>query len=171
MAKKVLIIAGEASGDLHGAGVVRALKAEDPTVEVFGIGGDRMRAAGMDLIFHVKELSFMGFLEVLKHLPVIKAVEKTLAAVVAARKPDVLLLIDYPGFNLRFARMTRRPGMKVIYYISPQVWAWNAGRVKKMRPIIDRMLVVFPFEEEIYTKAGIAAEFVGHPLLEVLTEP
>jgi lipid-A-disaccharide synthase len=171
MAKKVLIIAGEASGDLHGAGVVRELKAKDPSVEIFGIGGDRMQAAGMELIFHVKELSFMGFLEVLKHLPVIRAVEKTLAAVVAARKPDVLLLIDYPGFNLRFARMTKRPGMRVIYYISPQVWAWNPGRVGKMRSIIDRMLVVFPFEKEIYTKAGIDAEFVGHPLLEVLTEP
>jgi lipid-A-disaccharide synthase len=171
MAKKVLIVAGEASGDLHGAGVVRELKALDPSVEIFGIGGDRMRAAGMELIFHVKELSFMGFLEVVKHLPVIKAVEKTLAAVVDAKRPDVLLLIDYPGFNLRFARRTRRPGMKVIYYISPQVWAWNRGRVLKMRPFIDRMLVVFPFEKDIYTKAGIDAEFVGHPLLEVLTEP
>lgn len=171
MPKKVLVIAGEASGDLHGAGVVRELRAKDPSVEVFGIGGDRMQAAGMDLIFHVRELSFMGFFEVLKHLPVIRAVERTLAAVVEARKPDVLLLIDYPGFNLRFARKTRRPGMKVIYYISPQVWAWNPGRVGKMRSLIDRMLVVFPFEPEIYTSRGIPAEFVGHPLLEVLGEP
>jgi lipid-A-disaccharide synthase len=165
------MIAGEASGDLHGAGVVRELKAKDPAVEIFGIGGDRMKAAGMELLFHVRELAVMGFLEVLKHLPVLKAVEKTLAAVIDAKKPEVLVLIDYPGFNLRFARKVKRPGMKIVYYISPQVWAWNPGRVKKMRSVIDKMLVVFPFEEEIYTRAGIAAEFVGHPLLEVLTEP
>ena len=171
MGKRVLVIAGEASGDLHGAGVVRELRARDPSIEIFGIGGDRMQAAGMDLIFHVKELSFMGFFEVVRHLPVIRAVERTLAAVVEGRKPDVLLLIDYPGFNLRFARRTRRPGMKVIYYISPQVWAWNPGRVAKMRSLIDKMLVVFPFETEIYTSRGIDAEFIGHPLLEVLGEP
>ncbi len=164
--KKVMIIAGEASGDLHGSGVVREMKAKDPTVEIFGIGGDKMQAAGMELIFHVRELAVMGFLEVLKHLPVLKAVEKTLTAVIAMKKPDVLVLVDYPGFNLRFARKTRRPGMKVVYYISPQVWAWNAGRVKKMKSLIDKMLVVFPFEVDIYTKAGIDAEFVGHPVLD-----
>lgn len=171
MGRRILIIAGEASGDLHGAGVVRELKAIDPSTEVFGVGGDRMQAAGMELIFHVRELSFMGFLEVVKHLPVIRAVERTLAAVIEGKKPDVLLLIDYPGFNLRFARKVRRPGMKIVYYISPQVWAWHPGRVKAMRSLVDKMLVVFPFEEEIYAREGIDAEFVGHPLLEVLREP
>jgi lipid-A-disaccharide synthase len=136
-----------------------------------GVGGDRMRAAGMDVIFHVRELAVMGFLEVLKHLPVLKAVERTLEAVIAAKKPDALVLIDYPGFNLRFARKVRRPGMKTVYYISPQIWAWNPGRVKKMRALIDTMLVVFPFEEEIYMKAGINAQFVGHPLLETMSDP
>ncbi len=168
--KKILVIAGEASGDLHGAGVVRALKAQRPDLEIFGVGGDKMAAAGMDNIFHVRELAVMGFLEVLKHLPVLRAVEKTLAAVVAGKQPDVLLLIDYPGFNLRFARKVRRPGMKIVYYISPQVWAWNPGRVKKMQSLIDKMLVVFEFEREIYTRAGIDAEFVGHPILETVSE-
>ena len=164
------MIAGEASGDLHGSGVVRELKAKDPSIEIFGIGGDRMQAAGMELIFHVRELAVMGFLEVLRHLPVLKAVEKTLAAVIAMKKPDVLVLIDYPGFNLRFARKAKRPGMKIVYYISPQVWAWNPGRVKKMKSLIDKMLVVFPFEREIYTRAGIDAEFVGHPVLEEVSD-
>ncbi|HLF14103.1 MAG TPA: lipid-A-disaccharide synthase [Bacteroidota bacterium] len=168
--KKVLIIAGEASGDLHGSGVVRELKVKDPSVEIFGIGGDRMKSAGMETIFHVRELAVMGFLEVLKHLPVLKAVEKTLTAVIAMKKPDVLVLIDYPGFNLRFARKVRRPGMKIVYYISPQVWAWNPGRVKKMKSLIDKMLVVFPFEKEIYSRAGIDAEFVGHPILDAVSD-
>lgn len=171
MARRIVMIAGEASGDLHGAGVVRELKAMDPSAEILGVGGDRMQAAGMEVIFHVRELAVMGFLEVLRHLPVLKAVERTLQAVIAAKKPDALVLIDYPGFNLRFARMARRPGMKTVYYISPQVWAWNPGRVRKMRTLIDKMLVVFPFETDIYTKAGIDAEFVGHPLLETMSEP
>ncbi len=171
MVRKVLVIAGEASGDLHGAGVVRALKARRPDLEIFGVGGDKMAAAGMDNIFHVRELAVMGFLEVVKHLPVIKAVERTLSAVVAGKQPDVLLLIDYPGFNLRFAAKVRRPGMRIVYYISPQVWAWNPGRVKKMLPVVDKMLVVFEFERELYTRAGIDAEFVGHPILETVAEP
>lgn len=162
---RILVIAGEASGDLHGAGVVRELKRRDPSVEIFGVGGDKMIAAGMEAIFHVRELAVMGFLEVIRHLPVLKAVEKTLLAVARGKKPDVVLLIDYPGFNLRFARKIRHLGVKIAYYISPQVWAWNAGRVRKMKGLIDRMLVILPFEEQIYTSAGIEAKFVGHPLL------
>jgi lipid-A-disaccharide synthase len=168
---RILVIAGEASGDLHGAGVVRELKRRDPSAEIFGVGGDRMIAAGMEVIFHIRELAVMGFLEVVKHLPVLKAVERTLMAVIRGKKPDVVLLIDYPGFNLRFAGKIRDAGMKIAYYISPQVWAWNPGRVRKMKGLIDRMFVILPFEEQIYTDAGIGAEFVGHPLLEVLTEP
>ncbi|HLB00117.1 MAG TPA: lipid-A-disaccharide synthase [Bacteroidota bacterium] len=168
---RILVIAGEASGDLHGAGVVRELKRREPSVEIFGVGGDRMIAAGMDAIFHVRELAVMGFFEVVKHLPVLRAVERTLMAVVRGKKPDVVLLIDYPGFNLRFARKVRGTGTKIAYYISPQVWAWNPGRVRKMKGLIDRMLVILPFEERIYTEAGIDAAFVGHPLLEELTEP
>ncbi len=166
-----MIIAGEASGDLHGAHVVRALKQADPECTIYGIGGDKMQAEGMELVFHCRELSFMGFLEVIQHLPLIRSVERTLGALLAVRRPDVVLLIDYPGFNLRFARAVKRAGIRVVYYISPQVWAWNRGRVKKMKALVDRMLVVFPFELPIYQEEGIPAEFVGHPLLEEITEP
>lgn len=168
---RIMMIAGEASGDLHGAGVVRELKRQHPGVEIYGIGGDKMQGEGMNLVYHVRELSFMGFTEVLKHLPVIRSVERTLEVLLTARRPDILVLIDYPGFNLRFAQKARKLGVKIVYYISPQVWAWNPGRIKKMKGVIDKMLVVFPFEEEIYRKHGIDVEFVGHPLLEILDEP
>jgi lipid-A-disaccharide synthase len=169
MVKSVMIIAGEASGDLHGAGVVRELKRINPAIEIFGIGGDRMKQEGMQLIYHVNELGFMGFAEVIKHLPVIRSMKIALEAVLRFRKPDVVVLIDYPGFNLRFANSAKRSGAKVVYYISPQVWAWHRSRVKKMRGIVDKMLVIFPFEVDLYRNEGIDAEFVGHPLLEVLT--
>ena len=168
---RIMMIAGEASGDLHGAGVVRELKKRKSDIEIYGIGGEKMQAEGMQLIFHVREISFMGFWEVVKHLPLIRSVERTLEAVLSARRPDALVLIDYPGFNLRFAEKARRLGIKIVYYISPQVWAWNPGRVKKMRTMIDKMLVVFPFEVDIYRKFGIDVDFVGHPLLEVLNTP
>lgn len=168
MVQRVMIIAGEASGDLHGSGVVRELKRLNPRLEIFGVGGDKMRQEGMQLIYHVNELSFMGFAEVLKHLPVIQSVKRTLATVLRYRKPEVVLLIDYPGFNLRFARTAKQSGAKVVYYISPQVWAWHKSRIKKMRGIVDKMLVIFPFEVDLYRKEGVDAEFVGHPLLEVL---
>jgi len=168
---RVLMIAGEPSGDLHGSGVVRELKRRDPRCEVFGIGGDKMQAAGMELVYHIRELSVMGFWEVVQHLPLLRSVERTLEAIVKARKPEVVVLIDYPGFNLRFARSVREHNLKIVYYISPQVWAWNRGRVRKMKGLIDRMLVVFPFEVDIYREEGIDVQFVGHPLLEVFTEP
>jgi len=168
MVQRVMIIAGEASGDLHGSGVVRELKRLAPNVEVFGVGGDKMKREGMDIIYHINELGFMGFVEVLKHLPFIKTMEHTLEQIVKFKKPDVLVLIDYPGFNLRFARIAKRYGVKIVYYISPQVWAWHRSRVKKMRSLVDKMLVIFPFEVDFYHAEGIDAEFVGHPLLEVL---
>lgn len=163
-----MVIAGEASGDLHGAGVVRELLKANPKLDIFGVGGDRMKLEGMNLIYHIRELGFMGFVEVIKHLPFIKVMEHTLEQVVKFKKPDVLVLIDYPGFNLRFARRVRKYGLKVIYYVSPQVWAWHRSRVKKMRNLVDSMLVVFPFEVDFYKKENIPVEFVGHPLLEVL---
>ncbi len=168
---RVMIIAGEASGDLHGAGVVRELKRAVPGCDVYGIGGDKMQAAGMDLVYHVREVSVMGFWEVLQHLPLLKSVERTLAALLKGRTPDVVVLIDYPGFNLRFAKIAKAHGARVVYYISPQVWAWNRGRVKKMKGSVDKMFVAFPFEVEIYRKEGIDVEFVGHPLLDVFAEP
>lgn len=168
---RVLIIAGEASGDMHGAGVVRELKHLNPSIDLFGVGGDKMQSAGMELIYHVRELSVMGFLEVVQHLPVIRSVERTLRALLSARRPDLVLLIDYPGFNLRFAASAHQAGVPVYYYISPQVWAWHPGRVKKIKKVVDRMFVVFPFEEKLYRDAGIPVEFVGHPLLEQMATP
>jgi len=168
MVKRVMIIAGEASGDLHGAGVVRELKRIDPAIDIYGVGGDKMKREGMSLVYDIRELGFMGFFEVLKHIPFVKTMERTLEQIVKFKRPDVLVLIDYPGFNLRFAAIAKRYDVKIVYYISPQVWAWNRSRVKKMRGLVDKMLVIFPFEVDFYKHAGIDAEFVGHPLMEVL---
>ena len=139
-----------------------------PAVDVYGVGGDKMKREGMEIIYHIHELGFMGFWEVLKHLPFIKTMEYTLEQIVKYKKPDVLILIDYPGFNLRFARIAKRYNVTIVYYISPQVWAWHRSRVKKIRSLVDTMLVIFPFEADFYHAEGIKAEFVGHPLLEVL---
>jgi lipid-A-disaccharide synthase len=167
----VLIVAGEASGDLHGAGVVRALKQLEPETEIFGIGGDGMAAAGMELLFHVRDMAVVGFTEILRRLRFFRRVMKTLEREAARRKPDVVILIDYPGFNLRFAARLHRnceQPPKILYYIAPQVWAWGAERIPKMARLVDQMAVVFPFEAPLFQSAGIPTEFVGHPLLEGL---
>ena len=166
MPPRVLMIAGEASGDLHGSTVVRALKVLSPSVDVAGVGGDRMRREGMELVRDIADLGFMGFVEVLRNLGTIRDLKRMLIGELERRRPDVVVLIDYPGFNLRFAREAKSRGIPVLYYISPQVWAWHRGRVKKMRSLVDRMKVVFPFEVEIYRNEGIDVEFVGHPLAE-----
>ena len=166
MPPRVLMIAGEASGDLHGSAVVQALKVLSPSVDVAGVGGDRMRREGMELVRDIADLGFMGFVEVLRNLGTIRDLKRMLIGELERRRPDVVVLIDYPGFNLRFAREAKSRGIPVLYYISPQVWAWHRGRVKKMRSLVDRMKVVFPFEVEIYRKEGIDVEFVGHPLAE-----
>ena len=166
MVKRVMMIAGEASGDLHGSGVVRELLRRRPELEVYGIGGDRMRQEGMELIHHSSEVAFMGFLEVVRNLSTIRRVERRLRAVLRERPPDVVLLIDYPGFNLRFAGFVREAGIPVLYYISPQVWAWHRRRVRRLKMVVDGMMVVFPFEVEFYRQYGMDAEFVGHPLAE-----
>lgn len=168
MLERVMMIAGEASGDSHGARVIGELKKRRPSVEVYGIGGDNMQREGMELLFHTSSLSFMGFVEVVKHLSFIRKVERRLEKVLVERPPDVLVLIDYPGFNLRFARKARLHNIRILYYISPQVWAWHKSRVKKMKPLVDRMKVIFPFEVDLYKKEGINVEFVGHPLAESL---
>ena len=166
MPPRVLMIAGEASGDLHGSAVVQALKVLSPSVDVAGVGGDRMRREGMELVRDIADLGFMGFVEVLRNLGTIRDLKRMLIGELERRRPDVVVLIDYPGFNLRFAREAKSRGIPVLYYISPQVWAWHRGRVKKMRSLVDRMKVVFPFEVEIYRNEGIDVEFVGHPLAE-----
>ena len=164
----VMIIAGEASGDLHGSGVVRALKRMAPSCDVYGIGGDGMRDAGCNLIYHIEQFAFMGLVEVVRHLPFIRTALKRLEQTFKDRKPDVLILVDYPDFNLRLARIARRYDIPVLFYISPQIWAWRANRVHKIVGLVDRMAGVFPFEVELYEKAGGQVEFVGHPLLEEL---
>jgi lipid-A-disaccharide synthase len=160
----VLIIAGEASGDMHGASLVQEVRNRRSGISFFGIGGDEMQKAGVETVFHARQMAFLGFFEVLKHYPFIRRVFGTLCNLVDSRKPDCVVLIDYPGFNLRFADRMHKRGVPVFYYISPQVWAWGKGRVKKMARIVDRMAVIFPFEEGIYSHAGIPVKYVGHPL-------
>lgn len=164
--KRVMMIAGEPSGDLHGSGVVHELKKRLPGVEIFGVGGDMMLDEGMELVHHISSLSFMGFVEVVKHLSVIRELERKLEELMKNRQPEVVVLIDYPGLNLRLAKRAKRYGVKVLYYISPQVWAWHKSRVRTMRTLVDRMKVVFPFEVDIYRRKGMNVEFVGHPLVE-----
>jgi lipid-A-disaccharide synthase len=166
--KKILIVAGEASGDLHGSSLIRELKNINSQLHFFGIGGDRMRKEGMELVYHIDKLSIMGFFEVLKNIGLIREVMKSMVKLAEERKPDLVVLIDYPGFNLRFAKRVKKIGIPIAYYISPQVWAWGGNRVKKIKGLIDKMIVIFPFEKELYKKFDIDCEFVGHPLLEVV---
>ena len=165
---RIMIVAGEASGELHGAGVVAALRARRPEIDILGIGGDRMEQAGCELVYHIERFSVMGLTEVLRHLPFVRRALRRLDGILESRRPDVLILIDYPDFNLRLARKARRRGIPVLYYISPQVWAWRARRIHTIVKLVDCMAVVFPFEVELYEKAGGKVVFVGHPLLEVL---
>lgn len=166
--RRVMMIAGEASGDMHAAGVVRELKRHDPSMDVFGMGGENMAREGMELAVHMSHMAFMGFVEVVRHLRTILRVQGALEQEMDRRAPDVVVLVDYPGFNLRFAQVAKRRNIPVLYYISPQVWAWHRGRVKKMKHLVDKMHVIFPFESEIYEAEGIPVEFVGHPLVERL---
>jgi len=170
MTNRILIIAGETSGDTHGAALVESLQECNPELRITGIGGNKMRDAGMDLLYHVKEMSFMGFAEVLRHLPFIRHVMNELKSWVEQNQPDAVILIDYPGFNLRFAKRMKKLDLPVYYYISPQVWAWGKNRLKKMHKLVDRMFVIFPFEEDLYHQHGVETEFVGHPLVEEIRE-
>ena len=165
-----MIIAGEISGDLHGSALIKSLLEKEKNLKIFGIGGDKMVEAGMKIQFHIKDMAFLGFAEVVKHIPFIKKVQKTLLNVIKEKKIKFIVLIDYPGFNLNFAKKLKRLGIKIIYYISPQIWAWGKHRIKKIKNRVDKMLVVFPFEKQFYNKNGVDAEFVGHPLVKRLQE-
>lgn len=166
--KNVLMIAGEASGDLHGASLIRELKRLDSSLKIFGIGGNKMQAEGIELIYHIDKMAFLGFVEVIKHLPFIKKVQRDLISEVSKRKVSQVVLIDYPGFNLSIAKKLKqiKPELKLIYYITPQVWAWGKGRVNKIRELFEKVLVVFPFEEKFFKSKNVNAEFVGHPLIQ-----
>jgi lipid-A-disaccharide synthase len=163
---KVAIVAGEASGDLHGAEVLRELKKLDPSIDAFGIGGDLLAAQGMRLLHHAGEMGIVGFFNVLLHYRLFKRIFEDMAAAVARERPDAVLLVDYPGFNLRMARRCKELGLRVVYYISPQVWAWRRGRVRHIAKYVDRMIVIFPFEETFYRQHGVDAIYVGHPIIE-----
>jgi lipid-A-disaccharide synthase len=164
------IIAGEASGDLHGSNLIKALREQDPATVIRAWGGDKMEAAGATLVKHYRDLAFMGFVEVIKHLRTIFRNIDFCKKDVLTFKPDVLVLIDYPGFNLRIAAWAKEQGIKVLYYISPQVWAWKEGRVKQIKANVDKMLVILPFETDFYKKWDYEALYVGHPLIEVIRE-
>jgi lipid-A-disaccharide synthase len=159
---RLLLVAGEASGDLHGADLVRALRASVPDLEVFGVGGERLREAGMETVADVGQVATMG-LKATGRLRALWHAYRTLARRLRADPPDLCVLIDFPEFNLRLARVAKRAGVPVLYYIGPQVWAWRRGRVRKIARRVDRLAVVFPFEPALYAPRLAEVEFVGHP--------
>lgn len=166
---KYYIIAGEASGDLHGSNLIKEIKHLDPAASIRAWGGDLMKDAGASLVKHYRDLAFMGFLEVIKNLPTILQNIKFCKQDIEAWQPDVLVLIDYPGFNLRIADWAKKHGCKVVYYIAPQVWAWKENRVKKMKLCIDKMFCILPFEKDYFkNKWNWDVTYVGHPLLRVI---
>jgi len=167
---KVYVIAGEDSGDLHGANLIKALRNRLPQLEVRGVGGDKLAQEGTTLIAHIRDINFMGFWEVLSHLPTIRELFKKVKSDVKSWNPDFVVLIDYPGFNLRIAKYLYKQGLTVIYYISPQVWAWKKERVKTIKQYTHRMLVILPFEKKFYEEEGLEVDFVGHPLLDAIGE-
>lgn len=165
------IIAGEASGDLHGSNLVKAIHRQDSSADIRCWGGDRMESAGAHLVKHYRDLAFMGFVEVVKHLGTIFRNLSFCRQDILTFKPDVLVLIDYPGFNLRIAEWAHKQGIRVAYYISPQVWAWKENRVRKIRRIVDKMMVILPFEKNYYQdKWSFEVQYVGHPLVEAIQQ-
>ncbi|MCM8813666.1 MAG: lipid-A-disaccharide synthase [Candidatus Omnitrophica bacterium] len=172
MAHSLVLIAGETSGDMHGALLAQRLRERMPHISLAGIGGERMRAAGVETFADFSSMAVVGFWEIIKHLRNYKKFFDQTLAYIAKQRPQAVVLIDFPGFNLRLAQRIRRdfPAIKIIYYISPQVWAWGAGRIALIKNVVDRMLVVFAFEEELYRRHGVPAVFVGHPLHEHLRE-
>lgn len=166
---KYYIIAGEASGDLHGSNLMKSLKLKDPNAQFRFWGGDLMQSQGGELVKHYRDLAFMGFIEVVQNLGTILKNIKICKKDIENYQPDVLILVDYPGFNLRIAKFAKYLGIKVIYYISPQLWAWKEGRVETIKKYVDEMLVILPFEKDFYKKHQVEAHFVGHPLLDAIS--
>jgi lipid-A-disaccharide synthase len=167
---KYYLIAGEASGDLHGSNLIKELQKLDPNAQIRFWGGDKMKASGATLVKHYKELAFMGFAEVIKNLPEILKNFKFCKSDITAFQPDVVIFIDYPGFNLRMAKWAKENNYKTVFYISPQVWAWKENRVKNIKKYIDKMLVILPFEKDFYKKWNYEVEYVGHPLVKVIED-
>ena len=165
---KLAVVAGEASGDLHASEVIHELRKLDPSLEAFGIGGDLLAAEGVRLLHHAREMGIVGLFNVLRHLPMFRRIFRELIEAIEREKPDAVFLVDYPEFNMRVAKRCKELGIRVVYYISPQLWAWRQGRVRSIARYVDRMLVIFPFEEEFYRKHGVPVTYVGHPLIEQL---
>ncbi len=165
---RIMLVAGEASGDVHGATLCRALTAAAPGARLFGMGGERMAAAGLDVLADSRDTAVVGFSEVVRRLPLLRRTFGRLVAALGSERPQVVVLIDYPGFNLRLARVVRAAGVPVVYFIPPQVWAWRPGRLETIRRRVSLVLAVFPFERALYGMAGVPVEFVGHPLLDAL---
>ncbi len=165
---KILIIAGEASGDLHGSELVESLKFLHPNCRFFGVGGKKMRQAGVQTFFDIERMGTVGVIEILGELPHFINIYRTLAKEIATGGYDAAILVDYPTLNLRLAKLCKRAGCPVFYFISPQIWAWRKGRIKEIRQTVSRMFVVLPFEEVLYKEAGVDAEFLGHPFADVV---
>jgi len=161
---RVMIVAGEASGDIYGAGLVRAVHRQNPAIGFSGIGGARMREASVETLVDVADMAVVGLVEVLKQFKVIASAFTLLKKILLDNPPQLLILIDYPGFNLRLAKVAKKAGVPVLYYISPQIWAWRQGRVYKIKKLVDHMAVTLPFELPLYQRAGVPASFVGHPM-------
>jgi lipid-A-disaccharide synthase len=168
--QNIMMVAGEVSGDYIGASLIKELKQLDGSINITGLGGDRMQEAGMNVLYNIKRMAFLGFAEVVKHLPFIRQVQSELIEVIKKENIRYAVLIDYPGFNLNFAKKLKAIEVKIIYYVSPQIWAWGGGRIKKIKKLVDKMLVVFPFEEDLYRKNNVNVELVGHPLIERISE-
>jgi len=164
----IFIIAGEVSGDMQAGRLVREIKKIRPDLEVWGIGGPCMKGAGTECVRDITDLAVVGFWEVLKNYGRIRRVFFDILSEIKARKPAAVILVDYPGFNLRLAKKIKELNIPVIYYISPQVWAWGKGRVREIKELVSKMIVIFSFEKEIYEKAGVPVEYVGHPIAAVL---
>ena len=165
---KVMICAGEASGDLHGASVASDLKNLAPQIELLGMGGSHMRSAGVDIVYDIADIGVMGFVEILRNLPRFFRLREYLSRVMDERRPDVILLIDYGGFNMALASVAKKKNIPVVYYICPKAWVWGKWRAKAIAGWVNKVAAIFPFEAEIYRQAGASVEFVGHPLLDIV---
>lgn len=166
--KKIMIMAGEASGDLHGSNLAREIRKADPSITLYGVGSARMRDAGVTLLADASDISVVGLTEVIKHLGRIYRTYLTLKRFLMQERPDLLVLIDLPDFNIMLGKAAKKIGIPIVYYISPQVWAWRKGRIKTIARLVNAMIVIFPFEEPLYQKEGVDVRYVGHPLTDVV---
>jgi len=170
MSKNILIVAGESSGDIHASNLVKNLKKLDPEIRFFGIGGKNMSREGVEILKGIENMAIIGVWEIFSKIPHIREAFAKIRSKISASPPDAAILVDYPGFNLRLARALKRKGIPVIYYITPQVWAWGAFRIRGIKKYVDKAIVILPFEEKLFRRRGIDATFVGHPILETLRE-